>query len=577
MKTVESRLRKLLYRTISCNSTICWLLICIGHSGLYAPASLCAAAPEVRGTWLTTTGPDHIRTGANTDAVMADLRQIGLNTVYTETWKNGYTNFPSQTLKAIIGTTDRNPTIGTSRDLVQETLIQAHRRGMAYYGWFEYGAMSQYIGDGGNPNNPLSNYMKSRGWLLQNQAGEYADGTNGGFAFMNVAVPEVRQFMISMTLEAVNRYDLDGIQFDDHMAWPVNFGFDATTMNLYTAETGNSAPSSPTNSSFSLWRQQKVTAFANELYTAVKTARPEIEFSVSPSITTFSTTNYNANWPAWESQGLFDEFAIQMYRSSLSSFNGIVNAQVTPFKPNDLDKLVFGLRINPDPSTPYADLEAMIERSRIEGAAGHSLWFSSGVRDLYKNQLTDFYDVASQGQALNPNFAEDHRPAPIVGASVGSSNWNFEITDEGRYRVIAKIGSYWTENNVAQLVAGIYQFNVPGATAVELLSDHRTSTAFLGDFDGDQDVDGRDFLIWQRNFGMMTNATASHGDANADGKVNAEDLLRWKQNYGWGNIINASNMLVVPEPGSVVLLIQVLAYSALVYLRIGRRVAHHSK
>ncbi len=220
--------------TLSYRASTYWLTLSICGCMLLMPASLNAATPEVRGTWLTTTGPDHIRTGTNTEAVMTDLRQVGLNTVYTETWKNGYTNFPSQTLKEIIGTTDRNPTIGTSRDLVQETLIQAHRRGMAYYGWFEYGAMSQYIGDGGNPNNPLSSYMKSRGWLLQNQSGEYADGTNGGFAFMNVAVPEVRQFIINMTLEAVNRYDLDGIQFDDHMAWPVNFGFDATTINLYT-------------------------------------------------------------------------------------------------------------------------------------------------------------------------------------------------------------------------------------------------------------------------------------------------------------------------------------------------------
>lgn len=404
--------------------------------------------------------------------------------------------------------------------------------------------------------------MKSRGWLLQNQSGEYADGTNGGFAFMNVAVPEVRQFIINMTLEAVNRYDLDGIQFDDHMAWPVNFGFDATTINLYTTETGNSAPVSPTNSAFSLWRQQKVTAFANELYTAVKTARPELKFSVSPSITTFSTTTYNANWPAWESQGLFDEFAIQMYRSSLSSFNGIVNAQVAPFEPGDLDKLVFGLRINPDPSTPYSDLEAMIERSRSEGAAGHSLWFSSGVRDLYKNQLTQFYDVVGEGQAQNPNFALEHRPSPLVGNAAGAGNWTFEIANEGRYRVVAKIGAFWTEYNVAQLLPGVHQFNVPGATAVELLTDRRTATAFLGDFDGDRDVDGSDFLIWQRNFGMISGATAAQGDATADGKVNTSDFLRWQQNYGWIEEGVGVGAFEVPEPEFCMLITQTVLWFA---------------
>ena len=512
------------------------------------------AQPELRGTWLTTTGPDHIRTGLNTETVLRDVRQIGLNTVYSETWKNGYTNYPSPKLKSVIGTTDRNPTIGTTRDLVQETLINAHRQGMVYYGWFEYGVMSQYVGAGGNPNNPLSNYMKSRGWLLQNQAGEYADATNGGFAFMNVAVPEVRQFIVDITLEAVNRYDLDGIQFDDHMAWPVNFGFDATTINLYTSETGHAVPTSPSNSQFRTWRQQKVTSFANELYTAVKIARPDLKFSASPSITTFSSTNYNANWPQWEEQGIFDEFAIQMYRDNLSAFNSIVNDQVTPFEPDDLEKLVFGLRINGSgASTPFADLQAMIERSRTEGAAGHSLWYSSGVRDLYGSQLTSFYDVAAVGQASHPNFSLDHRPAPLVGTSVGANNWNFSVADEARYRVVAKVGTFWTEVNVAHLSAGQHQFHVPNGTQVELLVDRRTASYFLGDFDGDNDVDGTDFLVWQRGLGMTTGATWADGDANADGKVNATDLLRWRQNFGWTAATSGLEPFTIPEPGNIVL------------------------
>lgn len=518
-------------------------------------SSLLGAAPEVRGTWLTTTGVDHIRSGINTQATMQDLRTVGLNTVYVETWKNGYTNFPSQTLKSIIGTTDRNPTIGTTRDLVQETLIHAHRNQMQYYGWFEYGVMSQFVGSGGNPNNPLSNYMKSRGWLLQNQSGQYADSTNGGFAFMNVAVPEVRQFIINMTLEAVNRYDLDGIQFDDHMAWPINFGFDTTTLNLYTSQTGNPAPTSPTNSQFSAWRQQKVTDFATEFYAAIKATRPEIKFSVSPSITSFSTTNFNADWPLWESQEIFDEFAIQMYRSSLSSFNSIVNAQVSPFKPQDLGKLVFGLRINPTSSiTPYPDLQAMIQRSRSEGSAGHSLWFSEGVLESYESQLTAFYDVTGQGQAQNPNFATDHRPAPLVASNAGGGLWDVNVTNADRYRIVAKIGNFWTEFNVAELTSGAQQFLVPSATQVELLVDRRTATTFLGDFDGDNDVDGRDFLVWQRGNGLTSGATPLDGDANADGKVDVMDLARLQLNYGWSQAQEDVSPISVPEPATITVL-----------------------
>jgi hypothetical protein len=52
------------------------------------------------------------------------------------------------------------------------------------------------------------------------------------------------------------------------------------------------------------------------------------------------------------------------------------------------------------------------------------------------------------------------------------------------------------------------------------------------DFDGDGDVDGRDFLAWQRGFGLTSGATLAQGDANGDGAVNDADLEFWSSQYG---------------------------------------------
>jgi fibronectin-binding autotransporter adhesin len=56
--------------------------------------------------------------------------------------------------------------------------------------------------------------------------------------------------------------------------------------------------------------------------------------------------------------------------------------------------------------------------------------------------------------------------------------------------------------------------------------------ALTGDFDGDADVDGRDFLIWQRGFGQTLVDPYFHGDATRDGDIDGNDLAVWQETYG---------------------------------------------
>jgi CSLREA domain-containing protein len=52
-----------------------------------------------------------------------------------------------------------------------------------------------------------------------------------------------------------------------------------------------------------------------------------------------------------------------------------------------------------------------------------------------------------------------------------------------------------------------------------------------GDVDGDGDVDGRDFLAWQRGVGR-TQATRDDGDVTGNGAVDGNDLAVWQETYG---------------------------------------------
>jgi uncharacterized lipoprotein YddW (UPF0748 family) len=519
------------------------------------PASLYAAAPEVRGTWLTTTGVDHIKSGTQTAAVMNDLRNIGLNTVYVETWKRGFTNYPSQTLADLTGGPDRSTFLGT-RDLVEETIIHAHRNQMNYVGWFEYGFATKYLADGSAPDNPISIYMKNNGWLLEDVNGNYHN-TSNSFAWMNPAVPEVRQFMIDITLEAVNRYDMDGIQFDDRLAWPKEFGWDQTTRNLYLAETGNTLPNNPNIPQlelFNTWRRGKVKLFAQELYTAVKAARPDMHVAIAPTYYPYSSSNYMVDWPSWIDEGLFDEYMPQIYHGAVGTFLGQLAAQALPFAPDNLDKMLVGVRsVGTGDPTPFNELQAMIEATRSTGTAGHSIWYSQGVRDLYGEELTAFYDVANDGQAASPIFGEGHRPAPIVGIHLGSGIWEFQVPVSGGYQIIGKkTGGDWEPFSSLLLPGGTVQKFLPGAIQAELLVDRRPGRMIEGDLDGDGFVGISDLNIVLGNWNQgVPDGDVTRGDASGDGFVGITDL---------NIILSVWNSeappatLPIPEPATPVLL-----------------------
>ena len=73
------------------------------------------------------------------------------------------------------------------------------------------------------------------------------------------------------------------------------------------------------------------------------------------------------------------------------------------------------------------------------------------------------------------------------------------------------------------------------------------------DFDNDGDVDGGDFLTWQKNLGStgVPAGDKSTGDANGDGTVNGLDQQEWKDHYGLPPTVAAAG--AVPEPASLAL------------------------
>jgi hypothetical protein len=56
--------------------------------------------------------------------------------------------------------------------------------------------------------------------------------------------------------------------------------------------------------------------------------------------------------------------------------------------------------------------------------------------------------------------------------------------------------------------------------------------ATFGNFDEDGDVDGNDFLAWQRGLGISAGATRAQGNADGDGDVDRDDVSIWASQFG---------------------------------------------
>lgn len=70
-----------------------------------------------------------------------------------------------------------------------------------------------------------------------------------------------------------------------------------------------------------------------------------------------------------------------------------------------------------------------------------------------------------------------------------------------------------------------------------------------GDFDGDGDVDGADFVIWQTNFPTTSGAQPSNGDADGDMDVDGADFAAWQSAFPGG-----AGSSPVPEPSAILLM-----------------------
>ncbi len=93
----------------------------------------------------------------------------------------------------------------------------------------------------------------------------------------------------------------------------------------------------------------------------------------------------------------------------------------------------------------------------------------------------------------------------------------------------------------------------------------------VGDFDFDVDVDGSDFLIWQREVGATLPSPA---DATRNAVVDAADLALWQENFGEAPS-SSSTKISIAEPAAVTLVLPLLVLGMIVRRTLGCHAHDH--
>lgn len=365
-----------------------------------------AQVREVRGVWLTNVDSNVLESAASIDAALGKLASLGFTTVYPVVWNRGYTLYPSPVAERVLGAAAMpdSPYSTAGRDMLKECVEAAARHGLEVIPWFEYGLKLP-------ADHPLA--RRNPGWFTETLDGAKSRTDGIPVSYLNPALPEVGTFLRELVVDLVKRYNVAGIQFDDHFSMWNEFGYDAGTLREFQSQNGSTTRvPPPRDAKWKAFRAGKITALLSSIVGAARAERPGLIISLSSNIYPWSLDNHLQDWPAWIRQGLADEFALQNYHvgyprylSDMASYKRTDTAPAA--KPYTVMGILSGIKTR---RVSALDIERRIVAAREKGF-GVVFFFYGSLFDLIpEGETADGRQAVFQRQFALPSYPR--RPPP---------------------------------------------------------------------------------------------------------------------------------------------------------------------
>jgi uncharacterized lipoprotein YddW (UPF0748 family) len=248
-----------------------------------APPPTCAgratAAPkQLRGMWLTTVRnidwPS--RPGLDAETVKAEFRgwldlaqRLNHNAVFVHVRPSGDAFWPSEFAPWSQWLTGRTDGQSPGWDPMEFMITETHARNMEFHAWFNpYKASQAGSLAALAPNHPLRAHPD---WAVSYPAAP----ATAARLYYDPGNPEARRFVEDSILEAVARYDVDGVHFDDFFYPYPSGGQDFPDQAAFARYGANAASRAD-------WRRQNVNLLVQEMSVRIKELKPWVKFGISP-------------------------------------------------------------------------------------------------------------------------------------------------------------------------------------------------------------------------------------------------------------------------------------------------------
>lgn len=140
---------------------------------------------------------------------------------------------------------------------------EAHKRGLELHAWFNPYRAHHPAGDS------IMDYS------VVNSMPELVRELPKGYYWMDPSMPEVQDHSYNVVMDVVQRYDIDGVHFDDYF-YPYGDGSfpDDETWSDYQRAGGKLSRDD--------WRRDHVNTFIKRVYDGIKAEKPHVKFGLSP-------------------------------------------------------------------------------------------------------------------------------------------------------------------------------------------------------------------------------------------------------------------------------------------------------